>query len=51
MVRLFVLLLPLLLAVSPAHGDDQFRLRPPGAPPTLEASADAVVHVPPTSPP
>ena len=47
MVRRLVLLLPLLLAVSPAHGDDQFRLRGPGAPPTLEASADAVVRVPP----
>jgi uncharacterized protein YggE len=41
------LLLPLLvlLAVSPAYADDQFRLRVPGAPPTLEASADAVVRV------
>jgi uncharacterized protein YggE len=47
MIRLLVLLLPVLLAVSPAHGDDQFRLRPPGAPSTLEASADAVVRVPP----
>jgi uncharacterized protein YggE len=40
-------LLPLLvlLAVSPAYADDQFRLRVPGAPPILEASADAVVRV------
>ena len=46
MVSLLVLLL-LVLHAMPAHADDQFRLRPPGAPPLIEATADAVVRVPP----
>jgi uncharacterized protein len=46
MVMLLVVLL-LVVHAAPARGDDQFRLRAPGAPPMLEATADAVVHVPP----
>ncbi len=46
MVLLLVVLL-LLVHAAPTWADDQFRLRVPGAPPTLEATADAVVRVPP----
>ena len=38
-------LLLLLFHATPARGDDQFRLRPPGGPPSLEVTADAVVRV------
>jgi len=38
-------LLLLMFQATPARADDQFRLRAPGGPPTLEATADAVVRV------
>ncbi len=36
-----------LTVATPARADDQFRMRPPGAPSTLEAGAEATVRVPP----